>query len=257
MGKKTCFAKNTWLHHQQEGGLYEPDRNDSRKNVNDFNAATKICHHPFDDHAPDARRMTFRNLSRYSDLHERTYARQFEKSFDFADCSHVTLTTSLPSTTTKIAAMDCTFGEKSGTQTYGLDRFYHGSHDRAEHGLEFSELAVVDVDYGTAYHLSMEQTPDTATLHKALGADKTVSIGISRICGEMGPCSLPGSPIWPLTGIMPNKNLSTASVTLGCIWSVSSAMMPICGTCLSVRTQNVEALAENMMARSIFRIFVA
>ena len=118
-------------------------------------------------------RMTFRNLSRYSDLHERTYARQFAKSFDFANCSHLTLTTYLPRSTTKIATMDCTFGEKSGTQTYGLDMFYHSSHDRAERGLEFSELAVVDVDYGTAYHLSMEQTPDTVTLQKTLGPDKT------------------------------------------------------------------------------------
>jgi hypothetical protein len=118
-------------------------------------------------------RMTFRNLSRYSELHEKTYARQFAKAFDFADCSHLTLTTYLPGSTTKIAALDCTFGEKSGSQTYGLDMFYHGSHDRAERGLEFSELAVVDVDYGTAYHLSMEQTPDTATLQKELGTDKT------------------------------------------------------------------------------------
>jgi hypothetical protein len=118
-------------------------------------------------------RMTFRNLSRYSDLHEKTYARQFAKSFDFADCNHLTLTTYLPTSTTKIAAMDCTFGEKSGTHTYGLDMFYHGSHSQAERGLEFSELAVVDVDYGTAYHLSMEQTPDTATLHETIGTDKT------------------------------------------------------------------------------------
>jgi len=118
-------------------------------------------------------RMTFRNLSRYSDMHEKTYARQFAKAFDFADCNSLGLTTYLPSTTTKIAAMDCTFGEKSGTQTYGLDMFYHGSHDRSERGLEFSELAVVDADYGTAYHLSMEQTPDTATLQKTIGTDKT------------------------------------------------------------------------------------
>mgnify|MGYP000503002290 CR=1 FL=1 len=118
-------------------------------------------------------RMTFRNLSRYSDLHERTYARQFSTAFDFADCSHLTLTTYLPRATTKIAALDCTFGEKSGTHTYGLDMFYHGCHDQSERGLEFSELAVVDVDYGTAYHVSMEQTPDTATLRKTLGKDKT------------------------------------------------------------------------------------
>lgn len=118
-------------------------------------------------------KMTFRNLSRYSDLHEKTYARQFQKSFDFADCNERALTTFLPKKTTKIAAIDCTFGAKSGKHTYGLDMFYHATHARAEKGLEFSELAVVDVDYGTAYHLSMEQTPDSATLTKELGADKT------------------------------------------------------------------------------------
>jgi hypothetical protein len=118
-------------------------------------------------------RVTFRNLSRYSDLHERTYARQCMEFFDFAECSHLSLTTILPRSTTKIAAMDCTFIEKSGSHTYGLDMFYHGRHSRAERGLEFSELAVVDVDYGTAYHLSMQQTPDTDTLHATLGSEKT------------------------------------------------------------------------------------
>lgn len=118
-------------------------------------------------------RMTFRNLSRYSDVHERTYARHFAEFFDFAECRHLTLTTVLPRSTTKIAVMDCTFAEKSGSHTYGLDMFYHGCHHRAERGVEFSELAVVDVDYGTAYHLSMEQTPDTATLRTRLDADAT------------------------------------------------------------------------------------
>jgi hypothetical protein len=118
-------------------------------------------------------KMTFRNLSRYSELHEKTYARHFQKSVDFADCNHLALTTCLPAGTTKIAVMDCTFGEKSGKQTYGLDYFYNGSHDRPEKGLEFSELAVVDVDYGTAYHLSMEQTADNATLTEILGPEGT------------------------------------------------------------------------------------
>ena len=117
--------------------------------------------------------MTFRNLSRYSALHEKTYSRQFQKTFDFTKCNHVALTTFLPGTTTKIAAIDATFGAKSGTHTYGLDNFYHSAHDRAERGLEFSELAVVDVDYGTAYHLSMKQTPDAATITARLGATKT------------------------------------------------------------------------------------
>lgn len=117
--------------------------------------------------------MTFRNLSRYSDLHERTYARQFADGCDFTECNHFALTTWLPPSTTKIAVMDCTFAGKSGSHTDGLDMFYHGSHARAERGLEFSELAVADVDDGTAYHLSMKQTPDTATLQTRLGPDAT------------------------------------------------------------------------------------
>lgn len=118
-------------------------------------------------------KMTFRNLSRYSDLHEKTYARHFQTSVDFTECNIQALTTFLPQTSTKIAAIDCTFIAKSGTKTYGRDAFYNSSHDRAEKGLEFSELAVVDVDYGTAYHLSMEQTPDTTTLTTELGDEKT------------------------------------------------------------------------------------
>jgi hypothetical protein len=118
-------------------------------------------------------KMTFRNLSRYSDLHEKTYARHFRQLFDFASYNHLALTTLLPAHATKIGAIDCTVVSKSGKHTSGLDYFYHSSHERPEQCLEFSELAVVDVDYGTAYHLSMEQTPDTATLTKILGPEGT------------------------------------------------------------------------------------
>ena len=116
-------------------------------------------------------KMTFRNLSRYSDLHEKTYSRQFHKLFDFTLYNHHALTTLLPMETTKIAAMDCTVTAKSGKRTYGLDAFYNASHDRPERCLEFSELAVVDVDYGTAYHLSMEQTPPSSTISTIFGPD--------------------------------------------------------------------------------------
>src|SRR5512136_2355423 len=118
-------------------------------------------------------RMTFRNLSRYSDLHEKTFARQFRQPFDFVAYNTSALTTWLPKTTTKIAALDCTFVAKSGTRTDGLAQFYHATAKRAEPGLEFSELAVVDVTYGTAYHVSIKQTPDHATIIHTLGAKKT------------------------------------------------------------------------------------
>jgi hypothetical protein len=48
---------------------------------------------------------------------------------------------------------------KSGKKTYGLGKFWDGKQGKAENGLEISTLAVVDVDYNTAYHVSTRQTP--------------------------------------------------------------------------------------------------
>ncbi len=56
--------------------------------------------------------------------------------------------------------MDCHFTEKSGQKSYDLAWFHNGKTGRAERGLEFSELAIIDVNYNTAYHLSSKQTPN-------------------------------------------------------------------------------------------------
>lgn len=65
----------------------------------------------------------------------------------------------IPKTAVKIAAWDCSFVTKSGKKTYGLAQFWNGKQGKAEKGLEISTLAVVDVDYNTAYHVSTRQTP--------------------------------------------------------------------------------------------------
>lgn len=104
-------------------------------------------------------KATFRNLSRYSDYCEKTYARQYRKAFDFVQFNLNILTNSLPKKAHLVAAMDCHFNEKSGRKSYGLAWFHNGKAGRAEKGLEFSELAIIDVDYNTAYHLSSRQTP--------------------------------------------------------------------------------------------------
>jgi DDE superfamily endonuclease len=46
-------------------------------------------------------------------------------------------------------------------KTYGLDRFWNGSHGRSEKGLEISALAWLDITANCAYALSVEQTPPT------------------------------------------------------------------------------------------------
>ena len=104
-------------------------------------------------------KVNFRNMSRYSDLNEKTYSRQFRKPFDFADFNKQLIEETVPSHHEKIAVMDCSFITKSGKETYGLGFFYDSSHDQAAKGLEVSNLAVIDVTDNTGYSLSGWQTP--------------------------------------------------------------------------------------------------
>jgi hypothetical protein len=51
---------------------------------------------------------------------------------------------------------------KSGKHTYGLDRFWNGSHSRTEKGLDISTWAWLDLTGHCAYGLSVEQTPPSS-----------------------------------------------------------------------------------------------
>jgi len=104
-------------------------------------------------------KVNFRNLSRYSELCKKTYARQFQQSFDFAEFNKCLITDLVPPTHEKIGAMDCSYIPKSGKQSYGLGFFYDSTHNKASKGLEISNLAVIDVTDNTGYTLSAWQTP--------------------------------------------------------------------------------------------------
>jgi Transposase DDE domain len=58
----------------------------------------------------------------------------------------------------QILAVDATFNEKSGRCTPDLDWFYNGKTQQVEKGLEWSVVAVVDLQQNTAYALSAQQT---------------------------------------------------------------------------------------------------
>jgi hypothetical protein len=104
-------------------------------------------------------RATFVNLSRYSRLNERTYRRQYQRSFNFIQFNQKLIEQAIEPESEVILAVDCSFIAKSGKQTYGLDYFYNGSASRAEKGLEISAMAVVDVSKKRGYSLSVQQTP--------------------------------------------------------------------------------------------------
>ncbi len=104
-------------------------------------------------------KVTFTNLSRYSDLSERTYRRHFSRSYDFIAFNQGLIGTAIGAEVFQIGVIDCSFVPKSGQATYGVDRFYNGSASRAERGLEISVIAVVDVTQSLGYSLSVQQTP--------------------------------------------------------------------------------------------------
>jgi len=108
-------------------------------------------------------KVNFTNLSRYSDISERTYRRQFSRSYNFMKGNAAIIKKAVLPTSRQIIATDCSFIKKSGKATYGLDCFYNGSAGKAEKGLEVAVVAVVDVDRKQGYALSVQQTPPTQT----------------------------------------------------------------------------------------------
>jgi hypothetical protein len=102
---------------------------------------------------------TFRNLSRYSPYHERTFARWYARAVDFVSLNKAAITAVVPSEHEQALVMDASFVPKSGKKTYGLDRFWNGTHSRTEKGLEISALAWLDITGNCAYCLSVDQTP--------------------------------------------------------------------------------------------------
>ncbi len=102
--------------------------------------------------------VTFRNLSRYSPYHEKTFARWFARDVDFVSLNRAAIVEVVPPSHEYVLAFDPSFVPKSGKGTYGLDMFWNGAHNRAEKGLEIATLAWIDVTHNSAYTLSVEQT---------------------------------------------------------------------------------------------------
>ncbi|MDQ7074953.1 MAG: transposase [Gammaproteobacteria bacterium] len=106
-------------------------------------------------------KATFRNLSRYSSLHEKRLSRWFRRSFDFAQFNRRLLQKELPQKHDQIAAIDASFMKKSGQKTAGLGWFYNGALGQAMVGLELSLVCRIDLQSRTAYALEARQTLDS------------------------------------------------------------------------------------------------
>jgi Transposase DDE domain len=129
-------------------------------------------------------KVNFTNLSRYSELSEKTYRRHYSQPFAFVEANRHLIDGSVPESTEVIAATDCSFIPKSGKQTYGLDWFYNGSASRTEKGLEISVISVIDVVAHQGYTLSVQQTPPIPLGEQNKGKGKGKSKGRQTCCRE-------------------------------------------------------------------------
>ena len=111
-------------------------------------------------------KVNFTNLSRYSNLSERAYRRQFAVPYEFISLNASLIDEAIVLQHFQVAVIDASFVPKSGKATYGLDRFWNGKASRAERGLEISMIAVVDVEQAIGYSLSVQQTPTVETSSK-------------------------------------------------------------------------------------------
>ncbi len=72
-------------------------------------------------------RANFTNLSRYSELNEKTYRRHYSQPLPFTSLNSRLIEQCSSPKPERIAAIDCTFLPKSGKTTFGLDYFYTGT----------------------------------------------------------------------------------------------------------------------------------
>lgn len=104
-------------------------------------------------------RVNFSQLSRYSSLNEKTYSRNFRRSFDFVHFNSLSIEHVYNPKNDHFLAIDASFIPKSGKVTHGLGNFWNGVQNRSMKGLEISTIALVDETYNTAYTLSVKQVP--------------------------------------------------------------------------------------------------
>ena len=121
-------------------------------------------------------KANFRNLSRFSNLCEKTYSRWYTRYFNFTAVNKKLVALEFSKEDKFIAVIDASFLRKSGKTTEGLGMFYCGATGSAERGLEVSLISLVHLKSNTGYSLNAKQTIDVEGKSRTvLYAEQTVA----------------------------------------------------------------------------------
>ena len=104
-------------------------------------------------------RVNFTNLARFSQLHEQTFRRHFERAFQWVWFNLIAFRLRHHPEEPVIGVFDCSFLPKSGTETWGLDRFFSSLAGKSKKGLEVSVLGLVATESRRAFGVDATQTP--------------------------------------------------------------------------------------------------
>lgn len=151
-------------------------------------------------------RATFENMARYSRFTEATFRRQFATCFDWLAFNKACINfTQGPF----IGVVDCSFLPKSGSKTFGLDKFWSSCAGKAQRGLEVSLLACVNTVTRGCFALEASQTPPDITQKE----DKPYS-RLSWYMEQLADClpHLPALLYWVADGYYAKKEVFTLFV---------------------------------------------
>jgi Transposase DDE domain len=155
-------------------------------------------------------KVNFTNLSRYSELNEKTYRRQFQTEVDFARLNREVVNQAVADGREMIAVMDSSFLCKSGKATFGLDRFWHGCANRVERGLEVSVVGIVEVESEMAYALDAQQTLAQSECEDVTRMDQYLA-HLNRVSAQLPPAV----QYLAVDGAYAKESFVTAAVEIG------------------------------------------
>ena len=105
-------------------------------------------------------KLTFFTLSRYIDIHEKSFSRWYRGTFNFSKFNCYLIGQAIPRAHKLIACIDASFMSKSGSKTKRLGNLYHSKIGKSKKELEISLISVSDVNAKTAYAPNAAQTVD-------------------------------------------------------------------------------------------------
>jgi hypothetical protein len=107
-------------------------------------------------------KINFSSLARHSEINEKTYRRNFQKEFDFVELNRSIINHS--KFRIEAFAMDAGFINKSGSETFGLDKFWNGCLGKEEKGVEASIISLIDVGKNASLCLTVDQTKPNSVI---------------------------------------------------------------------------------------------